>query len=246
MEKCKATLSPTNLFQFLTVTIVGVVLSGCSPKADGPATAGTGTTPKESKTLAAAVETVQKTEAGHQICFQCKGNGVETCRASGCSGGKVVCPAPCLKLTVGKWEHLEVAGHKPDELWRKFYHPAGGWQAWNQDHVGEMVELQQDKYVITGKCKTCAGKATVPCLRCKGTARVECSLCDGKKSVPTSWTATDNPKLNNDPDRMKLADGRVINGKIVIQSETKIVVRTRDGKFIDLKPGDILPKGDSP
>src|SRR2546427_614550 len=67
-----------------------------------------------------------------RACFQCGGAGQVKCNAPGCKEGMVECPGPCLKLSKGTWEHLEVAGHDPAELWQKFNQSDGSWQAWNQ------------------------------------------------------------------------------------------------------------------
>jgi hypothetical protein len=42
-----------------------------------------------------------------------------------------------MKLSVGRWEHMDVPGHDPKELWQK-YTGSKGWHAWTSDHVGEV------------------------------------------------------------------------------------------------------------
>src|SRR2546426_726189 len=95
-------------------------------------------------------------------CFGCTGTGKVRCGA-GCKDGLVECPGPCLRLSRGVWEHLEVAGHSPDELWQKLPESDGHWQAWNQGHVGEVIEMQNGKAVNVGKCKTCGGTTKAKC-----------------------------------------------------------------------------------
>ncbi len=79
-------------------------------------------------------------------CFACKGEGTVACRVPGCRNGKVECPGACLKLTRGKWVHLNMAGHDPKDVWQTFPDSSGkGSQAWNQQHVGEVIAMQNGR-----------------------------------------------------------------------------------------------------
>jgi hypothetical protein len=58
-----------------------------------------------------------------KTCFRCNGSGKMKC--PDCKSGYRDCPGPCLKLSRGTWEHLDVAGHDKSELWQRFYSPDG-------------------------------------------------------------------------------------------------------------------------
>src|SRR5688500_5818565 len=73
---------------------------------------------------------------GEQVCFDCAGKGQLKCGAGGCQNGQTECPAPCLKMSRGKWEPLKVAGHAADELWQKFPRASGGYDAGDAQHAG--------------------------------------------------------------------------------------------------------------
>lgn len=182
-----------------------------------------------------------KPASDEKVCFECMGQGKVTCTAPGCRDGKVECPGPCLKLTHGRWVHMTVAGHDPSELWMKFTQSDGSWQSWNQHHVGEVVVMQNGRAVNTGPCKLCGGTTRVDCSVCKGSGAQTCKVCDGKLSVPVNWTPTDNPWLNRQPDLIRLRDGGVIMGKIVLTNISSLSVKTRDGKITHIKESDILP-----
>ena len=179
-----------------------------------------------------------------KVCFVCQGEGTVPCRASGCAKGQADCPGPCLKLTRGAWIHMNVAGHDPSELWQKFPNQSGngGYQAWNQHHVGEVIAYQNGVAVNTGPCKICGGSTKVTCRVCKGTGKATCELCQGKKFIPTAWTATDNPWFNSQPDVLRLADGQVVLGRVAATSGDDATIVTRDKKVLHVKTSDILPK----
>ena len=198
----------------------------------------------------AAAEPKSATQAeaktGQKVCFACNGSGKEKCNLATCEKGQVNCPAPCLKLNVGKWEHMDVAGHKPDELWQKFHYTSGGkssYKAWNQNHVGEIIEEKPGREPANkGKCPTCQGTTRVKCDKCNGTGILSCGICKGLKSVPSTWTATDNPVVDSDPNYIKLKDGRAIRGKIVIQMGNTVVIKPDSGKNIETTKDQIVPK----
>ena len=195
----------------------------------------------ESKNAAQAGE-----KSAQKACFACNGSGKEKCNHATCDKGQVNCPAPCLKSNVGKWEHMNVAGHKPDELWQKFHYSSGGksgYKAWNQNHIGEIIEQKPGQEPVNkGKCPTCQGKTRVKCEKCAGTGMLVCAMCKGSKSVPSSWTATDNPVIDADPNYIKLKDGRVIRGKIVIEMGNTVVIKPDNGKNIETTKDQIVPK----
>lgn len=165
-------------------------------------------------------------------CPQCHGAGLGACRA-GCDQGFRVCPGKCLKLSVGRWEHLTVAGHAPSELWQKFPKKGGGYTAWNNSHVGEVVEIRDGQPVLAGKCPVCRGAAKVECSVCSGSGRVKCLLCAGTGQVALAV----QPVVL--PGEFLLKDGRVLRGKITLQRGEMLQIRTEDGKTVTIKRGDL-------
>src|SRR5437868_3373824 len=94
--------------------------------------------------LHAGPENSEKTK----MCFECRGLGVIKCPEPSCRNGEADCPGPCLKLSQGNWIHMEVANHPPTDIWRKFMDQDDlGWQAWNQNHVGDVIEYRNGKPV---------------------------------------------------------------------------------------------------
>jgi len=179
-----------------------------------------------------------------KVCFECKGQGTVACRAPGCTNGQVDCPEPCLKLSKGAWIHMTVAGHDPSELWQKFPNKngQGGYQTWNQDHVGEVIVYKNGVAVNIGECKVCGGTTKVTCPVCKGTGKQVCEICEGKKFIPVAWTLTNNPWLNSQPDLIRLKDGRVLLGRVAVAIGDERTIITRDKKTLHVKAPDILPK----
>jgi hypothetical protein len=142
---------------------------------------------------------------------------------------------------------MEVAGHDPSELWQKFPNASGkgGYQAWNQHHVGEVIAYQNGVAVNTGQCKVCGGSTTVTCPSCKGQGRQTCEICSGKKFIPVAWTPTDNPSFNRQPDLIRLKDGQVILGRVASSVGEDRTIVTRDKKVVHVNASDILPKADT-
>ena len=142
---------------------------------------------------------------------------------------------------------MDVAGHDPSELWAKFPNQSGlgGYQAWNQHHLGEVIVYQNGVAVNIGKCKVCGGTTKVTCSVCKGTGKVTCPICSGKKFIPIAWTPTDNPWFNSQPDVIRLADGQVLLGRVAASLGDDRTIITRDKKILHVKAPDILPKADT-
>jgi hypothetical protein len=134
---------------------------------------------------------------------------------------------------------MNVPGHDPKELWQKFRKPNGGTVAWTQGHVGEVIALQNGDYVNIGKCTVCSGTTRVACNACKGAGRQPCELCGGKKYVPIAWTPTNNPWLDKQPDVIRLKDGSVLLGKIVLSSGDDRTIKLRDGKTTHVNANEI-------
>lgn len=218
--------------------LCGCLLAGCSkppaevsankplPESNAPANP---IAPAEVSTQPVATD---GPPAGERICFACKGSGTVKCTAPGCVDGQVDCPGPCLKLDRGVWVHLDVAGHPASDLWQKFYLNDGSYQAYNQNHVGHVIAMENGQAVDTGPCRICGGTGKVPCNVCKGTGQVVCPICEGKKYIPDSWTPTDNPWLNRQPDLIRLADGRILFGKVMSTVGGDVAIKTRDGRWL--------------
>lgn len=220
-------------FFVLLVSFVGL-FSGCDESVS-----------KSNSNAVVATNAVAGPGKDEKVCFGCNGQAMVACRVPGCIGGKVDCPGPCLKLSRGAWIHMNVAGHDPKELWQKFPESGGGYQAWTQGHVGEVVVMQKGKAVNIGKCLTCGGTTKVGCNVCKGLGKQKCEICNGKKFIPIAWTPTDNPWLNQQPDLIRLKDGRVLLGRVVLSKEDDRLVKTRDGKFTHINASDFVSKSDT-
>jgi len=164
-----------------------------------------------------------------QSCFQCSGTGKSKCNVPSCVNGQANCPAPCLKPNDGTWVRMNVAGHPPTDLWKKFPTRTGSYQAWNQNHAGELVQMKNGDPVNVGQCPTCKGSTKVQCKTCNGTGQIICPICDGKKTVPASWSAFDNPKMKDRPTRFTLKDGRVIVGRKSSSLGSTVSIKTEKG-----------------
>ena len=191
------------------------------------------------------------------VCPRCKGAGSAICRAPGCVNGKVECPGPCLKLSVGKWEHLNVAGHDPKELWQKFQ-GKGEWNAWTTAHIGEVIVIRDGKPVNIGTCSICQGHGKVDCKACEGTGKLVCTLCMGSKQLTdakareyaaNSQNQESALSINGEPigpskpsGQIKLKDGRSIDGKVIAVDEEVAWIKTSEGKTIQVKASDLLIK----
>ncbi|MDZ4816020.1 MAG: hypothetical protein SGI71_07110 [Verrucomicrobiota bacterium] len=104
-------------------------------------------------------------------CNVCVGKGSGKCQAHGCVEGKLECTDPCIKPNKGKWEHLEVAGHDPKELWQKFYNKGSTtlYRGWNQGHYGELINYDASGAPVNaGKRPKCSGSMKVACQACEG------------------------------------------------------------------------------
>jgi hypothetical protein len=166
-------------------------------------------------------------------CPQCQGTGQRACQAA-CDKGLRNCPGKCLKLSVGRWEHLKVEGHAPTELWQKFPKKKGGYSAWNQNHVGEVVEIRDGEPVLAGKCPVCGGAAKIKCSACEGTGQAKCLLCAGTGQVAVSVQPVTLPG------EYLLKDGRLLKGKITMQRGEVLMIRTEDGKIHTVQRSELV------
>jgi hypothetical protein len=214
-----------------------LLFAGCGKPAEAPKNQ------TKATTNSAPVE-VAGPGPGEKVCFACNGEGTVPCFVPGCVNGQVDCPGPCLKLSRGVWVHMNMPGHDPNDLWQQFPNLGGrgGGHAWNQNHVGEVIAYQNGEPVNIGKCKICGGTGKVKCTVCNGTGKVTCPICNGKKFIPVAWTPTDNPWFNSQPDVIRLADGRVVLGRVAASSGEDRTIVTRDKKVLHVKASDILPQ----
>ncbi|MGO9587691.1 MAG: hypothetical protein ACLP2Y_16015 [Limisphaerales bacterium] len=218
-----------------------LLFAGCGKQPPAPESQSTATT------NSTPLPKVAGPGPNEKVCFECKGQGTVPCRVPGCTNGEVDCPGPCLKLSKGVWVHMNVAGHDPKELWQIFpnRNGQGGYQAWNQDHVGEVIVYKNGVAVNIGKCKVCGGTGKVKCDVCKGTGRQICPVCNGTKFVPLAWTPTNNPWFNSQPDLIRLKDGRVVLGRVAVAIGEERTIITRDKQTLHVKASDILPQADT-
>ena len=187
-------------------------------------------------------------------CLRCEGTGAVVCKASRCKNGQVDCPGKCMKLSVGRWEHMDVPGHDPKELWQK-YTGSKGWHAWTSDHVGEVIEIRNGTPENIGQCPTCGGKATVACKGCKGTGTMICPVCRGNKVCPRTARFRCNAEnhalagCNHLPERppvpvkptiIRLADGRTLIGHIIVSDAEVSWIKTSDGKTFEVPTKSII------
>jgi hypothetical protein len=112
---------------------------------------------------------------GKKECATCKGTGTGgKCTNAKCVNGKVDCPGPCLKLSVGTWKDKD--GHK----WREFPTRNGSHKI-SDNHLGQVWGLTADRSAMEqkGPCPVCAGAATYDCPTCDGKGHLPCKACDG-------------------------------------------------------------------
>jgi hypothetical protein len=227
-----------------TCILLALLFAGCGKSADVPqnqtSVVVTNTAPPS------PTPEVAGPPPGEQVCFACKGEGTVPCRVPGCVDGKVDCPGSCLKLSKGVWKHTDIDGNPSDMLWQYFTSADGRMtMGWSEHHLGEVIVMQDGKPTDIGQCKICGGTTKVTCSVCKGTGKVTCPICNGKKYIPPTWTPTNNPWFNSLPDVIRLADGRVVLGRIAATVGDDLTIVTRDKKILHVKASDILPKLDT-
>jgi hypothetical protein len=165
-----------------------------------------------------------------KTCFQCRGVGDLKCPAPKCRDGKVDCPNPCLKLTVGVWEKKTVAGHTdPNERWQRVRFGKKSAE-WSSAHIGQVPTLSPDGKFSSPTCPVCQGETRITCPKCQGKTTIACAVCAGTKVVPPTWSAFDHPKMKDRPKKFTLADGRVIIGRRVLGYGDPITIRTETGE----------------
>jgi hypothetical protein len=178
---------------------------------------------------------------GKVVCPQCNGEGTAKCEAKGCVRGKVPCPRTCIKRSA-TWEKHKDANRPQVELWTKVYCTDHQSYMWFPDTaIGHLVEYKGGTPVDAGVCPDCKGSGVAECPTCHGTGKGDCPLCKGEKKVPEdiakAWIA------KRDEERagraIVLNDGTVIYGKVISRMPDKVMIKTDEGKMVDVKPGDI-------
>ena len=169
-------------------------------------------------------------------CFQCNGTGKIPCRV--CKNGWAECPGPCLKLSQGVWNHLNLPGQDPNFVWQAFPSDDGKLYIWNQTHVGEVIQTQNGIPVDIGKCPICGGLGRVKCSVCNGTGEVVCNVCKGMKIVLDTASLL-NHSAETPPSRFKLKNGRVLTGRKTMVIGTHVTIHTEKGD-IGVAQADIV------
>lgn len=113
-------------------------------------------------------------------CATCSGELLTDCKAPGCDKGKVICPAPCIRLSQGNWIK------KPDGLrWKRM--PVGkGFAEISERHLGEIIIVDPGTGApdFRGKCTLCGGTSLADCPTCHGSDKVPCPECIGRTEAP--------------------------------------------------------------
>jgi hypothetical protein len=201
----------------------------------------------------AKLPTVDASGAPLEKCLRCQGTGLIKCKVLKCKNGQVDCPGKCMKLSVGIWEHMNVPGHDPNELWQK-YTGSKGWHAWTSDHVGEVIEIRNGTPENIGKCPTCGGTATVLCKTCKGTGTMVCPACHGNKVIRARAVSSATPQVKPSPHQtrpgislipikhriIRLQDGRTFIGQIVVSDPKVSWIKTSDGETVEVPTKSII------
>jgi hypothetical protein len=78
-----------------------------------------------------------------------------------CANGTTACPNNCLKREAEGWMSMHVDGHPDTDVWMKFVNADGHPVAYNQGHVGHVIEQVNGKYTDTGVCPVCGGTTLV-------------------------------------------------------------------------------------
>src|SRR4051794_29023957 len=116
--------SQTEVFCLKSV-VTGVVLlgflllTGCDRSSPTQVQARTRTVATPADKPASTHPASESVPEGMKVCFNCNGSGHIPCVVPTCDNGIAECPGPCLKLSKGKWEHMQVDGHLDTEIWQK-------------------------------------------------------------------------------------------------------------------------------
>lgn len=146
-----------------------------------------------------------KTCAESKSCDKCGGTGGATaCPVKGCEKGKVECPGPCLKRSVGIWKDFPGFGVGRTFIIRDEKGEMTGAMRISDHHLGEVWEYKagpprpscQNCFQAKTPCKDCrdathvvgAFKSLGDCKICggsqKGASRIVCATCFGSGTLP--------------------------------------------------------------
>jgi hypothetical protein len=78
-----------------------------------------------------------------------------------CPNGTVECPNNCLKREAEGWRPMDVPGHPPTDIWMQFMDVSGRRVAFNQNHIGHVIQPVNGQYTDTGVCPVCRGRTRV-------------------------------------------------------------------------------------
>jgi hypothetical protein len=78
-----------------------------------------------------------------------------------CPNGTMACPNNCLKREAEGWRSMHVDGHPDTDIWMQFVDARGGVSAFNQHHIGHVIEPVNGVFTDKGVCPVCRGKGLV-------------------------------------------------------------------------------------
>lgn len=81
--------------------------------------------------------------------------------AATCANGTEACPNNCLKRETEGWRSMDVKGHPPTDVWMTFTDDKGSWVAFNQNHVGHVIQRVNGTPTDVGVCPVCKGSTRV-------------------------------------------------------------------------------------
>ncbi len=95
------------------------------------------------------------------------------------------------------------------------------------------------------KCGGCVS-GNVPCKKCGGTGIIGGGGSGGVKQPASEPAAGDAPaddtrKVEVDPNAIRLKDGRVIKGKVMMRTEKTVIVKTDSGEVISIDRDQVAP-----
>jgi hypothetical protein len=104
-------------------------------------------------------------------CATCKDELLVPCKGPKCDKGRIPCPGPCLKLSVGPWVRKD-----DGKLWKKV--PVkGGYGDISESHLGEVWEKDKDGNYSAKPCPICNKGGFVTCPKCEGKGQFPCPTC---------------------------------------------------------------------
>jgi hypothetical protein len=91
---------------------------------------------------------------------------------------------------------------------------------------------------FTTKCPDCV-EGVIPCAKCKGLGLLgEAASPDSPRKETAGASGGDKPR-EKDPNAVYLKDGRVVKGKVVMKTDTEIIVKTETGQLMNIPKAEI-------